>query len=274
MTRYFRKGFTMALQQPFAVIMMFLYQAVWGMILYKLVQSVLVPLMHRYPDANQPRAAMELFLMEGQFQLLKTDLLHSYVSWLVILLIIRMLFTPLLNAGIYYSLTHDQLHAGYRFFKGIRELALPYLLYYILQLAATMLPVIWLFPKIQSLWSTHGSYPSALTAILPWLIGIACYSYGVRLLFMYIQFARASRVPLLTSLPIFLRYSWLIVFTALLMLLLSGLLAGTMITATYIWAGFAALLIYQLYPLLKIFMQIWNIAAQFQLYAEKENLPH
>jgi hypothetical protein len=269
MNRYFKSGFTMALHQPFAVVLMFLYQLGWGIIFYKLIQSVLLPLMHRYPGVDQPRSAVQLFFVEGQFQLLKTDLIKPYLWWLVGLIAIRMLVTPLLNAGIYYSLAHHEFNAGYRFVKGIRELALPFFLIYLFQMAFTLTPIIWLLPKAQSIWFTHGSYSSVLYAMLPWLIGFLLYGYAVRLCFIYIQFSQVSRVPLVSSFSILLRYGWLIVVTAVILLILSALLAGTAITAAYIWAGFVALLIYQLYPFCKMFLQIWAIAAQFQLWTSQ-----
>ncbi|MDF2649748.1 MAG: hypothetical protein K0Q73_5553, partial [Paenibacillus sp.] len=54
MATYIKSGFRAALRQPFATIVLFLYQMGWGILLYKLVQGVLVPLMHRYPGGEQP----------------------------------------------------------------------------------------------------------------------------------------------------------------------------------------------------------------------------
>jgi hypothetical protein len=267
MTRYLKTGFTMALQQPFAVILMFLYQAGWGVLLYKMIQSILLPLMHRYPGADQPAFAVKLFLAESQFQLFKTDLIQPYLWWLAALLVIRMLVTPLLNAGIYYSLAHPELNAGYRFVKGIRELSLRFFLAYIVQISLTLAPLIWLVPKFQTAWSTQSSYVSAFTAILPWLIAFLLYNYLLKLCFIYIQFTQVSRVSLLSSFSILLRHGGLILITGILLLIFSGLLTGTAMTAAYIWTGFIALLIYQLYPFFNMFLQIWSISAQFQLWS-------
>jgi hypothetical protein len=271
MTRYFKSGFTMTLCQPFAVILMFLYEVGWGIILYKMIQSVLLPLLHRYPGADQPGFAVQLFWAEAQFQLLKTDLIRPYLGWLAAILAIRMLATPLLNAGLYYSLAHRELNAGYRFVRGIRELALPFFLAYLLQMTLTVTPLIWLLPKIQTIWSTQSSISSFCAAMLPWLIGYLLYSYALRLCFIYIQFTQVSRTSLLSPFPILLHNGLLIMITAIMVLILSGLLTGTALTLSYIWTGFVALLIYQLYPFFKMFLQIWGIAAQFQLWSSKLN---
>jgi hypothetical protein len=183
-----------------------------------------------------------------------------------------MLVTPLLNAGIYYSLAHPELNAGYRFVKGIRELSLRFFLAYIVQISLTLTPLIWLLPKAQTAWSTHSSYNSAVMAILPWLIAYLFYNYLLRLCFIYIQFTQVSRVSLLSSFSILLRYGGLILLTGVLLLIISGLLTGTVMTAAYIWTGFVALLIYQLYPFCNMFLQIWSISAQFQLWSSKNNV--
>lgn len=271
MKSYMKIGFVAALQQPFSVIALFLYQMGWGALMYKLVQSVLVPLMHRFPGSGQPKQAMHLFLAEGQFQLLKTDLSHTYLWWLAALLGARMLLTPMLNAGVYYSLTHRHQNAGYRFFKGIKELTLPFMFNYLVRMALSWLPLIWLFPKAQKIVTHATSYEDAALQLLPWLLGLLSYGFLLNLFFMYIQFAIAARNGIISTIITFLRYSLPIVGLALLILLGSGLLAGITVTATYIWAGLAALIIYQLFPLFNMFLQMWAITSQYQLWSVKMN---
>ncbi|MBD0381948.1 hypothetical protein [Paenibacillus sedimenti] len=271
MKSYMKSGFVAAMQQPFAVIALFLYQMGWGALLYKLVQSVLVPLMHRFPGGGQPKQAMQLFLAEGQFQLLKTDLSHSYLWWLAALLGARMLLTPMLNACVYYSLTHRHQNAGYRFFKGIKELTIPFLITYLVRIALSLLPLVWLFPKAQTIFSHTASYDEAVLQLLPWLLGLLCYGFLLNLLFMYVQFAIAARIGIISTLITFFRHSLPIIGLALLILLVSGLLAGITVTATYIWAGLVALIIYQLFPLFNMFLQMWAITSQYQLWTVKMN---
>ncbi|MFC5450445.1 hypothetical protein [Paenibacillus aestuarii] len=271
MKTYMKTGFWAAIQQPFAVIALFLYQMGWGVMLYKLVQSVLVPLMHRFPGAHQPKQTLQLFLAESQFQLLKTDLIHSYLWWLAALLGVRMLLTPMLNAGVYYSLTHLHQNAGYRFFKGIKELTLPFMLTYILRMALSLAPLFWLLPKAQTILTHTASFEQAGLKLLPWLAGLLCYGFLINLLFMYIQFAIAARHGVISTLITFVRHSLPIIVLAFLILLSTGLLAGVTVTAAYIWAGLVALIISQVYPLFNMFLQMWAITAQYQLWSAKMN---
>ena len=257
------------MHQPFATITLFLYQMGWGMLLYKFIQGILVPLMHRFPGAEQPKQALQLFLAEGQFQLLKTDLSYSYFGWLAFLLCVRILLTPLLNGGIYYSLTHMDQNAGYRFFRGIKQLTIPFLLVYLIQMTLTLLPLVWIMPKAQWILTHSTSYEQLVLHLLPWIIGLLVYGFLLQLLFMYVQFAIAAELGILSTLISFFRHSFLIIGLAVTLLLIMGLLAGVTVTATYIWAGLAALLIYQLYPLFHIFIQIWSISSQYQLLSAK-----
>lgn len=269
MKSYLKSGFREALRQPFATIILFLYQMAWGILLYKLVQGVLVPLMHRFPSSDQPKETLHLFLAESQFQLLKTDLSHSYLWWLAILLLIRMLLTPVLNSGVYYSFTHANQNAGYRFFRGIKELTLPFFFAYVIRMALSLLPLIWLLPKAQKLFSQSTSYEEAVLHLLPWLAGMLVYGFLLHLLFMYIQFAIAANLGILSTVITFMRHSLPIIGLSLILLLSSGLLAGITFTATYIWAGLVALIIYQLFPLFNIFLQMWAISSQYQLLSAK-----
>ncbi|MDD9270569.1 hypothetical protein ACFPES_26290 [Paenibacillus sp. GCM10023248] len=269
MKTYLNYGFREALRQPFATIVLFIYQMGWGILLYKLVQGVLVPLMHRYPGGDQPKESLHLFLAESQFQLIKTDLSHSYLWWLAVLLLIRMLLTPVLNSGVYYSLTHTDQNAGYRFFRGIKELTLPFFIAYLTRLALSLLPLIWLLPKAQRLFAHSTSYEEAVLHLLPWLAGMLVYGFLLHLLFMYVQFAIAAHMGIISTLMTFMRHSLPIIGLSLILLLSSGLLTGITVTATYLWAGLAALMIYQLFPLFNIFLQMWAISSQYQLLTAK-----
>ncbi|MNR09756.1 hypothetical protein D3C85_1259720 [compost metagenome] len=86
---------------------------------------------------------------------------------------------------------------------------------------------------------------------------------------MYVQFAIAAKLGITSTVISFFRYSLPIIGLAITLLLFTGLLAGVTVTATYLWAGLVALIIYQMYPLFHIFFQIWGISSQLQLLSAK-----
>ncbi len=84
-----------------------------------------------------------------------------------LLLGLRMLVHPLLNAGVYYSLQHRDMNAGYRFVEGIRKLSLPFFGLYFIQLALLLSPLYWLVPYTIELYGHQTSYISFGKALAP-----------------------------------------------------------------------------------------------------------
>jgi len=267
--RYFKEGFVSAWKQPFAVVALFVYQLVWGTLLYKAVHSIVVPLMHRFPDAEQGVMARHLFLAESQFQLFKTDLPITYLWWAFGLLAARMALHPIINAGVYYSLANRHLNAGYRFVSGIKNLTAPFFVYYICQMALTALPIVWLWPVVKQIFRTTATYQAILIELLPWFAGYLAYGYLLHLVFMHIQFSRTHRIGTLSSMLRMIRYSPIMIGLAALLLIVTGICTAAAIVASQVWAGFLALLLFQLFPIIGMYFRVWSIASQYELWSAK-----
>lgn len=268
MLQHIKLGWRAALRQPFAVLVLFLYRFAWGFALYELVKSVIIPLLHRYPGNVSPDR-VHLFLAEIQFQLTKTDLISPYLWLLVGLLGARMLLTPFINAALYYSVEYTRLNNGYRFFKGIKELYKSFLLYYLLQTAVTLGPLYFLIPKVKSIFLQAVSYESLLMNLLPWIAGCLVYGFLVRLAVMYLQFGRTANRPLLQSMTCLIKGLLPVIGMAVILLLLSFLLSLTVLTVVFVWAGFWAVLLYQLYRFAETFISVWGITSQHQWYTSQ-----
>lgn len=271
MWKLVKTGLAMAWYQPFAVCTLFIYNLLWGLLLYKLIRSVAVPLLHRYPGQELSREAVQLFWIEGQFQLTKTDLIHSYLWWGLGLLAARMLFSPLLNAGVYYSLHHQELNAGYRFVRGIRKLTLPFLVLYTVQIALTLAPLYFLYAKVVSSYQSHTSLEGFAWAVLPLLGGFLVYNFVLQTLFMYLQFGVVSGRPLSYSILLLIRNTPTAIPLAAFILLATLLISAAVMTSAMIWAGFATLLGYQVYRLIHMFCKMWAITTQYALWDVKSN---
>lgn len=272
MISYLKEGWRAAVRQPFLLLTLFLYRFAWGLALYKMIQSVMLPLLHRYPGSGAPETQIRLFLAEGQFRLFKTDISHPYLWLLLWLLVLKLVLTPLLNAGILYSLSNVQYNAGYRFFRGIKELWRPYALYYFLQLALTFTPLYWVLPKAGGILATAVSYRSIASGLAPYLAGMLAYGFLIHLLFLYIQFGRVWGNPAVRTLNAAGRNLPAILGIALLVLVLTTLLTAAAVSASLLWAGFWALVLYQGYRFVHTLFNLWGIAAQHQLYKAKTDL--
>ncbi|MBD2860390.1 hypothetical protein [Paenibacillus oceani] len=268
MMRYMKNGFKDTLSQSFLLLVLWLYHFTWGFLLLMLVKSVVVPLMHRYPGEHLSAAASQLFLAESQFRLMKTDISHPYIWLLVGVAAARMLLTPVLNAGVYYSLANPHLNAGYRFLQGIKRLSGSFFLYYVLQMAITLAPVYWLFPVVKKAFAQHADYASLSLALLPWAAGYAAFGFLIRLLFMFVQFGRTTESGLGSSLGLFVRKLPAIVLLACLLLALSGAFTAAALSASLIWAGLTALIVQQLLHITDMVFKLWTIASQYRIYAD------
>ncbi|WP_248929152.1 hypothetical protein [Paenibacillus hamazuiensis] len=264
-----KEGWNMAWKQPFAVIALFVYNLIWGLVLYKLVYSIIVPLLHRYPGADMGREAARLFWIESQFQLSKTDLLQPYLWWAFVLLVTRMLLTPLLNAGLFFSLHHTDLNSGYRFFRGIRQLAVPFLGLYGLRMLLTLAPLWWVLPSAAGVLKTRFTYESIAADLLPILAAYLAYGYLLHLVFMYLQFSITGGRPSWEGLLTMGRGILPALGASILLLLVGFLLTAVVMSASMIWAGFFALLGYQAYRLAQMFCKVWAISAQYRIWLAK-----
>lgn len=264
-----KTGWTMACQEPFAVFALFVYHLIWGVALYKLIQSIVLPLLHRYPGNDLPATASQLFWVEGHFQIMKTNLLEPYLWWGLLLLSLRMLLHPILNAGVYYSLRHRELNAGYRFVEGIRKLSLPFLGLYVVQLVLTLSPLYWLVPYTIEQYGQQASYVSLGKALAPALAAYIIYWFVLQLLFLFLQIGKTEGRSAAYTLLFVIRHLPVIVLAALAVTGIALAVLAAVMASAFLWAGFLALIGFQAYRLAQMFFKIWAISTQYALWTEK-----
>lgn len=261
-----KQGFRTSTSEYFLLLVLWMYQFAWGLALLGLVKSIVVPLMHRYPGSHLNESAVQLFLAEGQFQLVKTDISHSFLWLLLGMTLLRMLITPMINAGIFYSIHNGHLNPGYRFVKGMKELGGPFLGYYVLQIALTLLPAYWLLPVVRGALATQASYEGLALELLPWAAGYALYGGFVHLLFLYLLLGRTTGATPLRALGFLAGRLPGTASIALTLALLSGASTVLTLTASLWWAGISALILHQLFHLIKLLFKLWAVSAQYHYY--------
>ena len=261
---FVKKGWHAAIQQPFLLVTLFVYRLIWGVVLYEMVQSIVVPLLQRFPGKLISVVQTDLYLAEGQFQLVKTDLSDRYLWILLGLAVARMLLTPLIQAGTLYSLRHTELNAGYRFMQGVKKLARPFIGYYVVQMFLTLAPLYVLYPMATGPLLRMASYVGMLEHVLPYLLGWVVYAHVVNLLFLHLQCGKLWDRPIGKSLGIAAHAAWPIAVTSLVIVLLSLIFGGAMLTGSMVWAGFGALVLNQAYRFVEAWFDLWAIAAQHE----------
>lgn len=267
MLRYLKNGFKTTTSQKFLLLVLWLYHFAWGFLLLLSVKSVVVPLMHRFPGQHLSPGASYLFMAESQFRLMKTDISYTYLWLLLGFAAARMLITPLLNAGVYYSIHNAHLNSGYRFLQGIRQLGKPFFGYYLIQMLLTLAPLYWLYPIAKEAFAKQSDYTALGLALLPWAAGYILYGFLLRLCFVYIQLGRTAEEGLGKSLWLFVRKFPVIALLALILIAMSGVVTAAALSASLIWAGISALVLQQLFHIVNMMFKLWTIATQYHVYA-------
>lgn len=270
--RYIRSGWQSTKGQFPVVIILFLYQLLWSVFLYRLINSAIIPLLQRYPDPAPGELSRLLFFIEGQLDLKYSSEVHQYFWMLAGMLLLRMLLTPLIQAGILYGLrplTADG--AGLVFFQGIGRLWKPVTLFYLLELVLVLSPSYWLVPQIlnhlvQGVQAGATSLLYAAMYILGWLI----YGYLIHQVLLFAQFGYIFGRGAFPSILVCLRRLFIVVGISLFLGGITLLLFGAFTAASWIWTGFVALVLQQSYPFIRSLLSIWHIASQFHLWDEKK----
>ncbi|WP_336776763.1 hypothetical protein [Paenibacillus sp. MMO-58] len=272
MKNHMRQGWGLTIKHFYIVILLFLYQLLWGFFLYRFIDSVVAPLLRRFPDHSPSKAAVQLFLSEAQFQIMKTDLLTPYLWLLGGLFAARMLLSPLFNAGLLYSLQHATDAGGTQFLQGIRRAWKPVTLLYWIETILALAPAWWLLPKGLEALLHSRSIGALLQQTLPAAGGWLLWGILLHLLFLAMQLGATSGKTggIFQSLGTAVKH--LLPFAGLSLLMWAiGSGIGLFVSGfSLVWAGFIALLVHQGYHLVRTLMKVWTLASQYDILRSKE----
>lgn len=272
---YISEGFKHVREHYFVVLFLFIYQLVWGMFLYKIVSSAVVPLLMRYPDPPPHELSKVLFWMEGQLSLSSSPLVQQYAWLLVLMFLIRMLMTPLIRAGLLHSL-HEQENTakGLAFFQGIKQHWKKTSLLYIIEVILLLIPAYWIVPVIFPILITAIYNLPVLTKIIPYLLLWIIYGYAIKQLLLYWQIGLIGKRRGSGSIWICIRYAIPVTLISLLLGFITLAIFGSFTTVSLIWTGLLALILQQTYHLIRSIMNVWKISSHFSLWHSKNSSDH
>ncbi|MGP0587844.1 hypothetical protein [Paenibacillus timonensis] len=270
---FVRLGWTALKSQFPSVIILFLYQLLWGLFLYRLVDTAVTALLQRYPDPPPTALSRILFLLEGQINLWSNPDVRLYCWLLAGMAVLRMILTPLIQAGIFYGFIPSESRSpGFPLFRGMKEFGRPVILFYALELMLTMLPAFWIVPRLISLWPGLAGVETPATT---WLVGLGLilgwfiYGWLIRQCLLFAQFGYLFKAGVWNSLLMCFRsllqavsISAILGSFGLILFLLFG-------TASWFWTGMLALILQQTYPLFRSTFKVWKMASQFHLWQSK-----
>lgn len=263
-----KKGWDMAVRHKYVLVLLFLYRLLWGFFLYRFVDSVITPILSRYPDQHPSSDAAQLFLIEAQFRLLKTNLVNEVLWMLGGLLLLRMVLTPLLNAGVYYSFHHAVEGEGTRVLFGMRRVWKPVTLLYWLENGLLLLPAIWLLPLFSALFFSESTLTAWGQGLLPYAAIWMVWGFALHLLFQFMQFGAVSQEGILKGLGLALRQALPLLSVTLIMLGLGLVVSAAAWAVSLLWSGFIAVMLHQAFHFTRSLLTLWTVASQYQVWSE------
>lgn len=271
MRRWLGKGWDMTVRHKYVGVLLFLYRLLWGFFLFRLVDSVVTPVLARYPDLHPNADAIPLFLIEAEFRLLRTDLLDPLLWLLAGLLLFRMIVSPLINAGLYYSFRHsEEEKSGTRMLAGIRQAWKPVVLLYWLENALALLPAVWLLPMAKDRFFSAGSPGSWIRELLPYAAGWLIWGFVVHVLFQCLQFGAVSREGFGKALMQALSRAMPLLAVSLAMAGIGAAASAAVSSVSLLWSGFIAVALHQAFHFVRTLLSLWTAASQFAVWRGNE----
>lgn len=269
---YLREGWGRVKGQFPSVIILFLYQLLWGFFLYRIINELVVSVLERYPDSSLPEISRILFMFEGQLGFEQNPNIKTALIWIAILVLVRIILSPFIQAGILYGLVPDEdRKSGLSLFRGMQQFGKPVLLIYLIEWLLIISPAYFIYPRliqpIIMLFQVGITYPVLFT-VISYLTGWCAYIWMVRQCSLFIQFGYFFQHKIAPSFVIFLRSILKgLLISCLLGLSLFGisLLFGTL---SFIWTGLLALILQQCFPLFRSLISIWRVTAQYNLWQQ------
>jgi len=271
MRQRLKMGWDMTVRHKYVLVLLFLYRLLWGFFLYRFVDSVVTPLLARYPEEHPNSDAAHLFLIEAQFRLLKTDLLDEVLWILGGFLLMRMALTPLLNAGIFYSFHHASEEDGTRVLSGMRRAWKPVALLYWLENGLILLPAAWLLPMARDRFFSEPSLTSWIQGLLPYAAMWLLYGLVVHLACQFMQFGAVSREGIAKSLILALRRALPLLGVTFALLGIGLALYAAAWAVSLLWSGFLAVALHQAFHFVRSMLKLWTSASQYQVWRETES---
>ncbi|MFD2673433.1 hypothetical protein [Marinicrinis sediminis] len=274
-----KTGWSLACKHPGLVLLGYLYSFVWGFFLYKYWHAIVASLLVRYPGESLSHVDTRLFWLEFHFQLTKTDLIMPYVWTFCIVLLLRMLVTPLIHAGVYYTfyqtgqVMHSRAHVQARekrvFLTGVNRYGKIFSMYYLLRIILSIAPLYFLYPHWMQKLEGQADWSSYFQEIGLSLSLYILYVLSLSVLFMYNQLRLLSGIRLLQGGVMLIQLLHRLLPLSLILLTAMIFIWGASHFISWVMAGFMALILYQCFHLVRVLFRFWEIGSHYSLWIQK-----
>jgi hypothetical protein len=263
MRTYLKQGWSLTKHHRIVIVLLFIYELLWNFLAYRLIDQIVTALLQRYP-AQAGKEAVALFWMEGQFRLLDTDLIQSYLWLFGGLLLCRMIVTPLMTAGLLHSFRHATPTEGTQFIRGMRLRWGSMTILYGTKLILILLPI-----AVIVLTNTHPiklileRWPLLTISWIIWQLLL----HGI---FVGLQLGVVNSIRPLNIITVTMRCLPLYTVVSILLGLIGLLFSAAMTGLTLLLPGIMTLILYQSGHLLHILLKVWLSASHYHIWQSKQ----
>jgi hypothetical protein len=257
-----KEGLRRAGKEPFAIGVLLVFHFAWSVPLYRYIEGHVIEVMSRYPPPELGKEWANLFVYDFLLMMQDKSFALPIAGMLLAYALIRLVMVPALDAGVFNSLSDERMPRGTAFIRGVRRLSVSFVWLYLLRLALMAVPLYWAVPAMVRGWFSAGDPWQLAAGVAPWLLLLLVWSAMLKLLFTYVLFALTEDDRLLASLAFFFRRIVPVAGIALAVFAVSFVVGSALFSASLYWAGFPSVVLYLLYPLIRIWLRVWGIAAQ------------
>lgn len=268
---YIYSGWNWCKEHPYIWVALSLYQLLWGFFVYRIVNGIVMPILHCYPNPAPTRLNNQLFWIEFQLHLMKKNGYIPYLWILISFIIIHMLLTPLIQGGLFRLMSEPRQQRS-AFFQGIKVTWKPLFLLYIIETLLCIAPLYWFVPFITHSILSATSIVSLLATVAPFTMSWFICGWLLHQLFLFLKFGAAARITFIRSIIAgFLR---ILPFLGLSLLFIGATLTiGVFFTtAAMVFTGLTALIIQQALPVIFTILKLWGFASRYAAWREAEQL--
>lgn len=264
MSQRLHQGWSVTKRHVNIILLYFIYQAIWGFVLYRIIDHIVSPLLLRYPKITNSSEAMQLFWIETEFNLMKTDMIVPYIWSLAGLLLLRMMITPIIQSGMYYSLFEMSQGAERTAFrKGIAATWKPMMLVYWLKSIAILVPLVYLLRPLIFIQDPQAAFTSLLDQP-GWLwIGFILWATMISLLSYMITLGIGAKLSPVQALLSTIKHTARVLIIGITLTCCYLLISLPIHTLSIVWVTFISFVLYQLLPLVRVVFKVWTISAQY-----------
>jgi len=259
-----KEGFRRTGREPFAVGALLVFHFAWTVPLYRYIESRVTEVMSRWPPPELGGERAELFVYDFLLTLQDRSVWLPLVGTLLACALVRLVLVPALEAGVYQSLSDERTPRGTAFIRGVRRLSVSFIWLYLLRLALLAAPLYWAVPAALRNWAAAETPAQIAAGLAPWLLLVVVWSALVKLLFIYVLFALTDDERLLSALGFAFRRLVPVTGIALAVFAVSLAAGLALFAASLYWAGFPSVVLFLLDPLVRVWLKVWGIAAQYR----------